>query len=895
VSTTSSRPTGTAAGEGARQRAGGWGSALAGAIVLALAFILAAAAPASAQEVNELIRNGAFDDGTTGWWATGNLSMEIVDGRLCVDVPGGTTNPWDAIVGQDGIALAAGESYAFAFDASASAPAAMRGIVQLPVDPFTAFISLTPTLGADPQTVDGTFTAPQSLDDAQVVFQVGGSPDPWTFCLDNVTLTGGAAPPTYEPDTGPRVRVNQVGYLPDGPKGATLVTEATEALPWELHDESGAVVADGMTTPWGIDLSSAQNVHTVDFGEVTAGGSSFTLVADGERSHPFDIAPDAYTRLRVDALNFYYTQRSGSAIDGGTAGAEYARPAGHAGVPPNRGDTAVPCQPADVSLPIYGEPWTCDYTLDVTGGWYDAGDHGKYVVNGGISVAQLMSTFERTKTAATAHPDALDDGTLAVPERGNGVPDVLDEARWELEFLLRMQVPEGEPLAGMAHHKIHDDEWTGLPLLPHLDDKVRELHRPSTAATLNLAAAAAQGARLFASYDRAFSDRLLAAARRAWSAARDNPALYAPPEDGASGGGPYDDTDVSDEFYWAAAELYLTTGERRFADAVTSSPQHTAEVFTPGGFSWRDVAALGRLDLATVPNALPDRDRVRASVVAAADAYLATQTGQAYGHPYAPQDGEYVWGSNSQILNNMVVLGTAFDLTGDRPYRDAVIRGMDYLLGRNALNQSYITGYGEHDARNQHSRWYARQLNPSLPNPPDGAVAGGPNSLKGTWDPVAQRLLTGCAPQFCYIDDIESWSTNEITINWNSALSWVASFVADQGTAAGTPELSCTVEYRTLISTRKAFAARVRVTNTGSEPVRGWELRWAYTGGQSVKGALGARVSQRGATVITTNPRAHATLRPGKRYTFGILGVPGTLTTAEPELFRLNGSPCTTR
>jgi endoglucanase len=73
---------------------------------------------------------------------------------------------------------------------------------------------------------------------------------------------------------------------------------------------------------------------------------------------------------------------------------------------------------------------------------------------------------------------------------------------------------------------------------------------------------------------------------------------------------------------------------------------------------------------------------------------------------------------------------------------------------------------------------YAHQLNASLPNPPAGTIAGGPNS--GIQDPVAQRLLQGCAPQFCYIDDIESWSTNELTINWNAALSWVASFVADQ-------------------------------------------------------------------------------------------------------------------
>jgi endoglucanase len=106
---------------------------------------------------------------------------------------------------------------------------------------------------------------------------------------------------------------------------------------------------------------------------------------------------------------------------------------------------------------------------------------------------------------------------------------------------------------------------------------------------------------------------------------------------------------------------------------------------------------------------------------------------------------------------------------------------MDYLLGRNALNQSYVTGYGDVNSHNQRSRMYARQLNLSLPNPPMGTLAGGPNSTASTTgDPVAAQKLSGCVPQFCYVDDINSFATNELTINWNSPLTWVASFLADQ-------------------------------------------------------------------------------------------------------------------
>ncbi|MFF5228704.1 glycoside hydrolase family 9 protein [Dactylosporangium sp. NPDC000521] len=562
------------------------------------------------------------------------------------------------------------------------------------------------------------------------------------------------ATPDHIPDTP--VRVNQVGYLPDGPKHATVISDATDPLPWQLKDKAGAVVASGETTPHGMDPSSGQNTHTVDFSSYKGSGSTYTLEVDGKASLPFDLDPKAYRQLAIDAMSFYYPQRSGIAIDDKIAPG-YGRAAGHVAESPNGGDTKVPCAPG-----------SCDYTLDVTGGWYDAGDHGKYVVNGGISVAQLMSSYERSPKAAQAR-------TLRQPESGGKTPDVLNEARWELDFLMKMQVPAGQKLAGMAHHKVQDVAWTGLPTDPAADTQPRVLKPPSTAATLNLAAAAAQGARVFKAYDPAYAEKLLASARAAFAAAEANPKVYAPDSDSV-GGGAYGDGDVDDEFYWAAAELYITTGDKKFADFVTASPVHKNDVFA-NAFDWRAVGALGRLDLATVDNKLPDRERVKASVVAGADKHLATLTSQAYGQAYAPNGG-YDWASNSQMLNNLAVVGTAYDLTGEAKYRDGVLSGMDYIFGRNALNQSYVTGYGEKASKNQHSRWYANQLDPKLPNPPRGTLAGGPNS--SLQDEVASAALKDCKPQLCYIDDIKSWSTNELTINWNSSLSWVASFAADQ-------------------------------------------------------------------------------------------------------------------
>jgi len=765
-----------------------WAVGLAAVLLGVTGVSTSAAGPAQAAGP-EQVTNGDFSDGLTGW--NNYPAPTVTDGQGCIDVPA-HAGAYAAAISQKPIPMLLDETYQLTFSASVS-PAqsgTIRAVIQagseqnyaqaLPEKPLTLSPTLTP--------FSFTFTSAYDIPQAELAFQQStDNTDAYRLCVDDVSLTGGATPPVYQPDTGPRVRVNQVGYLPAGPKAATLVTEATSALGWQLKNAAGSVVATGKSTPRGVDPSAGVNVHTIDFSSFARAGSGYTLVADGETSYPFDIAATVYRSLRRDSKTFFYTQRSGVAISDAIVPG-YGRAAGHVQVAPNQGDTAVPCQSLDDdSQKILAEPWTCDYTSDVSGGWYDAGDHGKYVVNGGIAVAQLMQEYERTLTAPSADRGRLGDGTLRVPETGNRVPDLLDEARTELEWMLKMQVKAGRPLAGTAFHKVADVDWTGLPMDPAADPQKRVLYRPSTAATLNLAAVAAQGARLFRPYDPAFAARLLNAARTAYSAAKAHPDLYAPAPNGTldpnPGSGPYNDSNVTDEFYWAAAELFISTGTPTYRHDVVDSPLHTAEVFGSGGFGWADVAALGRLDLATVPNALPGRPAVRRSVIAAGRRYLADQKTQPFGQAYAPGDGNYVWGSNSQILNNMQVMGTAYDLTGDPVLRDGVERSMDYLLGRNALNRSYVTGYGDVFSQNQHSRMYAHQINPALPHPPAGTVAGGPNSTTATTgDPVSTPLFkNGCAAQFCYIDDIGSWSTNEITINWNAPLSWVSSFLADQG------------------------------------------------------------------------------------------------------------------
>ena len=285
----------------------------------ALSATLLAASPVQADEdPTEHIVNGGFGDGSTGWWGSPVIELEVTgDERLCTDIPGGTANPWDVIIGQDGVPLRGGESYTFSFTASGAEARPIRALVQEPVDPWRTELDGRAFLTEEAAAHTFVFTAGADRDDAQVAFQVGGADEAWTLCLDDVSLLDGAEPPVYVPDTGPRVRVNQLGYLPDGPKNATVVTDAADPLPWRLADADGAVVAEGDTAPSGPDATSGQSVHTVDFGGFTEPGEGYTLTADGETSHPFAVSADLYEDLAADALSFYYPQRSGiEVLDG---------------------------------------------------------------------------------------------------------------------------------------------------------------------------------------------------------------------------------------------------------------------------------------------------------------------------------------------------------------------------------------------------------------------------------------------------------------------------------------------------------------------------------------------------------------------------------------------------
>lgn len=750
----------------------------------------------------EQVAGGMFDAGWSDpWWTDGGINAAVVDGMACTDLPGGTKDIWALGIGQDGLSLVAGTEYTFQFRASGSPGGTVRAILQLPRDPWTEYVELNTELSPVAQVYASKFTSTVTMDEAQLAFQIGGSATPWTFCVDDVSVNDDpvaavavVGPPSQgdanPQDTASRVRVNQLGFLPNGPKHATIVTDATKPLPFVVKNEIGSDVFSGMTEPRGFDQTAGLNVQVADFSAFREPGGNYTVVADLDASFPFDIDADLYDPLRVDALSYFYPARSGTEVLEAIAGAGYGRPAGHLGRPGdagNQGDFAVPCQTAEASEAVYGEPWTCGYTLDVTGGWYDAGDYGKYVVNGAVAASYLLAAYERAATIgeitapAAEGLAALGDGSLRIPERGNGISDLMDEVVWELQFLLEMTVPDGEPLAGMLHHKVHGSTWGDFPEMPDADDTIRELHRPSTAATLDAAAVFAMAARLEDPALTAFGSVALEAAESAWQAAVANPALYAPNAD-REGGGPYPDDDVTDEFFWAAAELFITTGKAEYLAALKDSRWWTGAPFVPEGGDWKFVAPFAMMALARNADLLSpaDGDRIMQIVLEGADAYLATQAAQPFGLAYLPEGGRYDWGSNQSVIQAGLVLATAYDLTGEARYRDGAIETMDYILGRNALNQSYVTGYGRKYSQNQHSAWMAKSIDPALPRPLIGTLAGGPNSSTGDEVSAAYFAERGCAPQACYIDDVGAWAVNESAINWQAALAQFAGWLADQ-------------------------------------------------------------------------------------------------------------------
>ncbi len=599
------------------------------------------------------------------------------------------------------------------------------------------------------------------------------------------------------PGDAPALRLNQIGFETGSPKTAILRSASSTPVAWRVLDASDQVQLAGTSTIFGDNASSGDAVHRIDLTALDEPGETYRLEACGEISHPFTVSARPFDQLSVDALTYFYHNRLGTPIEADfVQGHAWTREAGF----PNSQPTCF------YGTDEAGNSWPgCDYRLNVTGGWADAGDYGKYVVNGGIAVWTLQNFVERLARQPDAVRSIWADGRAPLPENGNQISDILDEARWQLEFMLAMQVPDGARLAvplgrqngrqplslteidasGLVHHKVHERQWLPLPLLPSEASEERFLLPPSTAASLNLAASAAQAARLWETLDPAFATRSLEAARRAYAAALRQPHIYAYGNFG--GGGAYSDFDLADEFAWAATELYLTTGEEDFlADLQGGAPTlaDSAMLQVRGAtIAWPAVHLLPAITILQNATGFPAPlvDSARRQVLAVADQYLLDRDAEGYAVPLSAD--QYVWGSNGNLSNRGLVLAIAHDLTGDPAYRQGAIDALDYLLGRNALDQSYVGGYGARPLQYPHHRFWAAGADPEFPPAPPGALSGGANATNMS-DPVALEMRGQCAPQTCWVDDYRAYALNEVAVNWNAPFFWLTAWLDTTAAAA---------------------------------------------------------------------------------------------------------------
>ena len=592
-----------------------------------------------------------------------------------------------------------------------------------------------------------------------------------------------APPPASEPASSGAILLNQHGFLQYGPKSGLIVSSLRTPIPFTVRNARGQAVFTGVSEfVTASDPQSGLPLHRFDFSELTTFGEGYTVAVGTRSSDPFTITLRPYTQLSRDSLSYYYQSRFAEPVEASyvpTRMPSLARGAGHA----DRTHTCFSGRDERGTL------WPgCSYTLTTQGGWYDAGDYGQYSANTGFATWMMLNMAERWKLAPTELCAAtFDDDSLRMPEAGNGLSDLLDEARRGVENLMSIQVTSAEPVAlargsqpatgplrltlsnpqGLVHHKVHGVRWPGDDVLPTTDTIPRRLYPPTTAATLHLAATGAQCARVFRGRDNALAERCLSAARTAFTAALRVPDAYAWGE--FTGGGPYDDQDVVDEFGWAAAELWITTGEAYYRDTMLRLvPQFRVN----GSFDWRNLDNLAVMSLS-----LRDDPRALAALRAVADRYVAEGAESATGIPWSR--AEFYWGSNGTMMSRAVVLGHAHDAFVRPDYLRANIASMDYVLGRNALSRSFVTGYGERPMRNPHHRFWRNGEDPTLPAPPPGVLSGGPNNVNFI-DPIGSTLRGQCTGMTCWRDDYATYSMNEVAINWNAALAWNAHWLDRQ-------------------------------------------------------------------------------------------------------------------
>lgn len=532
------------------------------------------------------------------------------------------------------------------------------------------------------------------------------------------------------------IAVNQVGYEKESPKQAFLVNADAGRFELIRTYDSKVVFSDAIKISAKTDSVSGDNISVIDFSEYNVDGEYIinAVGSDSISSNKFSIKENVYAdALKIMSKSFYY-HRCGTRVGG-------------------KSDWGYEICHLD-DAPFFDAP---EKSADVTGGWHDAGDYNKFTVNTALSAGLLLYAYE-------SNPGNFWDGQLEIPESASGMPDLLDEVSLALDWLLKMQREDGA-----LYHKVSQKKWIG-EYLPHNDPSKRFIFDISSAATASFTAAVAIGSRILKNHNPGYSQKLQVAAERAWAWLEKNPENF--PAGGFENpegveGGQYGDPSDMDERLWAAVELYrLTDNEKYLSFFIENSDSLYQKDIPP--ISWRDANSLAMrafLQSETSGKYLREKEAVSKAIVDHANTLLAVKSRNSYKNLL--RYDQYYWGSNS------VGLAFAFDLlhanyiTGDLIYKHAALDQLHFILGRNPLNLSQVTGVGSASVQNPYHQ--LSELDNSR-EPVPGMLVGGPNNHL-----LLNNRKISPYPAKNYEDLFKNYLVNEPAINFTAILVYVTS------------------------------------------------------------------------------------------------------------------------
>ena len=485
-----------------------------------------------------------------------------------------------------------------------------------------------------------------------------------------------------------------------------------------------------------LDDASGDRVALADFTSLTKAGR-YTLWTGAESTALVTIRRQTYGEALRLAMRAFYGQRCGCAVDLGDG---YRHSACHLAA-------------------AYHESSGREGPATGGGGWHDAGDYGRYVVNSGITTATLLWAWE-------LYPAALRSLSLGIPESGGKVPDFLAEVQWNLNWMLSMQDADGG-----VWHKQTSEHFCAF-VMPQQDKLTSYVigtgaaPYKSTCATGNLAAVMAIAARCYQPYDAIFSERCLAAAKLAWDWAVEHPDVPFKNPAGVTTG-EYGDPQCGDELLWASAELWRTTGQEEYEKAFLSGLSSAPTLASVGIPSWTDVGSMAcwTYAMAASEGSREIKIKIVEQTLRKAEELAKRRDSSGYGNSLALDD--YTWGSNSVALNQSLLLLMANFFHADPQMRESALGNLHYVLGRNCFGVSWVTGVGINAFQHPHHR---PSVADGIAAPWPGLLSGGPNAKPA--DPVA-RKLPSVPPMRRWIDNDQAYSMNEVAINWNAPLVFV--------------------------------------------------------------------------------------------------------------------------